>query len=420
MVGFFLLALILTSSEFVTSNIDVEGSENLKLIAANKSIQSHAEFLPSTNSITHSATSTTPSAKITTSHTTGNTTQHTHSMTTTPPANTTTSHTTGSTTQHANQTTYSPISNTTTNHTTGNTTQHIHSMTTTPPANTTSHTTGSTMQHANQTTHSPISNVTTNHTTGNTTQHTHSTATPANTTGNTTQHANQTTHSTVTSTPIYNTTNTTILITTETVGPTLSPKPSPPPVLNYSVTLLNSSTNCIQASMGLELVVQNSDKKMNYFNIEHYGTQSTGTCGEDKSNLNIIFNTGSIKFTFEKNKDSYYISEIEALFKAPSQGIVYHGKKPNQQLFKTQLGLSFKCASKQTVTLADNFQLWTVNTQLQAFNIKDNKFGQASECSDDHNTVAVAVGVTVVIVIILTLIIYGIYLKRKSDGYQRI
>ncbi|XP_030072497.1 lysosome-associated membrane glycoprotein 3 isoform X1 [Microcaecilia unicolor] len=210
------------------------------------------------------------------------------------------------------------------------------------------------------------------------------------------------------------------MTTRETVGPTLSPVPSPPPVLNYSVTQPNSSTNCIQASMGLELIVLNSDEKERYFNIERYGTTSTGTCGEDKSNLNITFNKGFISITFKKSEDSYYISEIEAVLKVSPQGMLYNGNITNQQLFKTSLGYSFKCASKQTVMLAHNFQFRTVYTQLQAFSINNNKFGKVSQCSADHNIVPVAVGVMVVILIVLGLIIYGIYLKCKSDGYQRI
>ncbi|XP_030072498.1 lysosome-associated membrane glycoprotein 3 isoform X2 [Microcaecilia unicolor] len=170
------------------------------------------------------------------------------------------------------------------------------------------------------------------------------------------------------------------MTTRETVGPTLSPVPSPPPVLNYSVTQPNSSTNCIQASMGLELIVLNSDE----------------------------------------SEDSYYISEIEAVLKVSPQGMLYNGNITNQQLFKTSLGYSFKCASKQTVMLAHNFQFRTVYTQLQAFSINNNKFGKVSQCSADHNIVPVAVGVMVVILIVLGLIIYGIYLKCKSDGYQRI
>nr|XP_033814353.1 lysosome-associated membrane glycoprotein 3 isoform X2 [Geotrypetes seraphini] len=434
--GFAALELILAFSAFVTCNFNTEAREKLE------SIQNSAEFLPSTN---HTTLSTMTEMTVTTIYTTSNFIHHTHSIkppstavitigntthhnpsivTTTPTANTTHSHVTGNTTQHnLSIATTTLTANTTHSHITGNTTQHNLSIaTTTPTANTTrSHVTGNTTQHnLSIATTTPTANTTLSHVTGNTTQHNLSIATTtptANTThshitGNTTPHN----HSIVTTTPAA---NITVLTTRETVGPTLSPIPSPPPVLNYSVKWPNSSAICIQASMGLELIVLSSNKEQ-YFNIERDGTTSTGTCGEDKSNLNITFNKGFIGITFEKSEDSYYISEIEALLKLSPQGVLYYGKKTNQQLFKTWLGYSFKCASKQTVMLADSLQFRTIKTQLQAFSINDNKFGKVSECLADHNTVAIAVGLTVVILIVLSLIIYGIYIKRKSDGYQRI
>lgn len=48
----------------------------------------------------------------------------------------------------------------------------------------------------------------------------------------------------------------------------------------------------------------------------------------------------------------------------------------SKQLFTATVGNSFKCLSKQMVNLADNFQLLTVNTQLQAFAIVGNQFGK--------------------------------------------
>nr|XP_025034977.1 lysosome-associated membrane glycoprotein 3 isoform X2 [Pelodiscus sinensis]XP_025034978.1 lysosome-associated membrane glycoprotein 3 isoform X2 [Pelodiscus sinensis]XP_025034979.1 lysosome-associated membrane glycoprotein 3 isoform X2 [Pelodiscus sinensis] len=286
----------------------------------------------------------------------------------------------------------------------------------------------------NHTTHSSVANTTASmKTTSKPTSPTNRTTTLAETTilttkkttvKTTTQPTNHTTHITAkttgrrtNTTTVHPGTPTTTPSTTATMGPTLAPDSSPA-TGTYNVS--SGNVTCIKASMGLKLIVQNSKmKEKGYFNINPSTTQTSGSCGNLQSNLNITFNGGFISFTFVKKVTIYYISKVEASLTVPSAG-TWHNVT-SKQLFTARMGHSFKCLSQQMVNLADNFQLLTVNTQLQAFAIDGNQFGKVEECSADFNIIFPAVAIFVVVIAgILALILYQVHLKRKSSAYQRI
>ncbi|XP_075426811.1 lysosome-associated membrane glycoprotein 3 isoform X2 [Ascaphus truei] len=307
-------------------------------------------------------------------------TTNTTTTTASTPANTTTAHTTNTTT-----TTASTPANTTTAHTTANTT--------------TAHTT------ANTTTAHTTANTTTAHTTANTTTaHTTANTTTAHTTANTTTAHTTTAHTTNTTTPFI---------------PTLPPKPSPPTTGNYSVKTGNNT--CIKALMGLELELDFSAQDHRYFNVEPNSSRTavTGTCGANKANLNLTFPEGSINFMFVKEEHIYYISEVSVRYKL-SPSIIWYGNASNQKLFKTDNRYAVTCKHAPAIKLSSSMSLVMTDVKLQAFGINNNTFGKESTCSADYNVIAPAIAVTVVVVIILGLIMYAVYLKIKSSGYQRI
>uniref|UniRef100_A0A670ZQY8 Lysosomal associated membrane protein 3 n=1 Tax=Pseudonaja textilis TaxID=8673 RepID=A0A670ZQY8_PSETE len=154
---------------------------------------------------------------------------------------------------------------------------------------------------------------------------------------------------------------------TNPTGPTLAPQPSPAVTGTYSV--FNGTADCIKALIGLTMIVTNTKTgDLEYFNIDPNATRTAGYCGYSQSMLNISFEGGFVHFIFTKKEKIYYISMIEASLTILSQGFMYNGIK-NDQLFSTAVGNSFKCFSKQTVALANNFQLQATNSQLQAFDI---------------------------------------------------
>ncbi|CAM4715647.1 lysosome-associated membrane glycoprotein 3 isoform X1 [Lepidochelys kempii] len=319
---------------------------------------------------------------------------------------------------------------------TNETTTHVRVTTTGQTSNkTTIQRTEKTILPTNQTTHSRVATTAAaKKTTAKPTSPTNQTTTLAVTTTattkktavkTTTQPTKQTTHTAAKTTARTNMTTihpgnqTTRPATTATVEPTLAPNTSSPTTGAYNVS--NGSVNCIKASMGLELIVQNSKtQKKGYFNIDPSITQTSGSCGNRQSNLNLTFNGGFISFTFVKKDRIYYISTVEASLKIHSVGSWHN--VTSKQLFTATMGNSFKCLSKQMVNLADNFQLLTVNTQLQAFAIVGNQFGKEEECSLDRNrrTIPIALGLSILGLFVIVLA-FGLISRRKPNrGYERI
>ncbi|XP_006869900.1 PREDICTED: lysosome-associated membrane glycoprotein 3 [Chrysochloris asiatica] len=248
----------------------------------------------------------------------------------------------------------------------------------------------------------------------------------------TTQSSNQTTLSTTpcnstisqtpgTTTATHNATQT--APPTPTVpGPTLVPQPSPAKTGIYQV--LNGSRLCIKAELGIELIVQDKESVFTpqkyFFNINPNVTRASGNCGSRKSNLLLNFQGGFVNFTFTKDENSYYISEVGAYLSVSNPERIYQGVHSAMVWFETMIGHSFKCVSEQSIKLSTYLQLKTMNVQLQAFNFEIDNFGNVDECSSDYTIVLPVIGAIVLGLCALGLIVYGIRLRRTSSGYQRI
>ncbi|XP_026561487.1 lysosome-associated membrane glycoprotein 3 [Pseudonaja textilis] len=207
---------------------------------------------------------------------------------------------------------------------------------------------------------------------------------------------------------------------TNPTGPTLAPQPSPAVTGTYSV--FNGTADCIKALIGLTMIVTNTKTgDLEYFNIDPNATRTAGYCGYSQSMLNISFEGGFVHFIFTKKEKIYYISMIEASLTILSQGFMYNGIK-NDQLFSTAVGNSFKCFSKQTVALANNFQLQATNSQLQAFDIVNNQFGKEEECTLDRNKklIPATIGLSLSGLIIIILFTCVLYRRKAHSGYSRI
>ncbi|XP_074154405.1 lysosome-associated membrane glycoprotein 3 isoform X2 [Sminthopsis crassicaudata] len=208
--------------------------------------------------------------------------------------------------------------------------------------------------------------------------------------------------------------------TKTTVRPTLAPQPSAPQTGNYLV--YNGSRACLRAEMGVQLLIQ--DKKtyftsQMYFNLDPNGTQASGHCGPQRSNLLLTFPGGFVNLTFAKVKQSYHLETVEASLTVSSMNN-YSGLKDGLTMFETKAGYSFKCVSEQSVNLSSSLQLHTTDVHLQAFDFDGEHFGNVNECTSDY---AIMVPVIVLIVIplcIVILVFCGIRLRKKSMGYQRI
>ncbi|XP_075720169.1 lysosome-associated membrane glycoprotein 3 [Rhinoderma darwinii] len=294
----------------------------------------------------------------------------------------------------SNTTTHAPLN--TTIHAPSNTTIHA-------PSNTTTHAPSNTTTHAPSNTTIPAPSNTTTHAPSNTTTHAPS---------NTTTHAPS---NTTTQAPFNTTTHATTHIT-----PTLPPKPSPPKIGNYTVK--DKKGACIMAVMGLELQIDNEakeEKDRKYFNIEPNQTNANGRCSDSKSNLLLEFPEGYINFTFVKESKTYYIEEVSVQFYVASSGR-WIGTSGKLKLLPTDVGYSVKCKRTPTVKLGDKLELVLAEVKLQAFEIHNATFGKEEMCSYDRNFTAVAIAIVVIVIIVLAIVLYFIWHKRRSSGYQRI
>ncbi|KAJ6644762.1 hypothetical protein lerEdw1_013575 [Lerista edwardsae] len=246
------------------------------------------------------------------------------------------------------------------------------------------------------------------------------------------------------------------------VGPTLAPKPSPAAVGAYSVS--NGTAECIKAQIGLTMIVKNSQtQNPEYLNVDPNVTHTTGVCGNGQASITILFQGGFIRFHFIKNGERYFVGVIEASLTVSSESTPYSGIK-TEQLFSTPVGSCFKCLTKQTVDMASNFQLWMVNSQLQAFDIVGNQFGKGkslgnlwanaqgcltecrcasgnsslflcnalvsnilhliaeNECALDRNKrmIPIAVGLSLAGLLLIAFVTWAIYRRKPHSGYDRI
>ncbi|XP_012888497.1 PREDICTED: lysosome-associated membrane glycoprotein 3 [Dipodomys ordii] len=227
------------------------------------------------------------------------------------------------------------------------------------------------------------------------------------------------THGPGTPTPTHNATQTAAPSPTV-PRPTLAPQPSLVKTGTYQV--LNGSKLCIKAEMGIVLIVHEKElvfSPQKYFNIDPNVTQISGKCESQKSKLVLNFPGGSVNFTFTKEENSYYISEVGAYLTVSNPEETYQGTK-RAVIFETAVGHSFKCVSEQSLQLSTQLQLKTMNLQLQAFDFEGDGFGNVNECSSDYTVVLPVIGAILVALCIVGLGVYIIRLKRQLSGYQRI
>ncbi|CAM4516327.1 unnamed protein product [Leuciscus chuanchicus] len=320
---------------------------------------------------------TTPKPTTTTPHpntTTPKPTTTTPKPTTTTPKPTTTTPHPNTTTPHPNTTT--PHPNTTTPH--PNTTT-PHPNTTTPHPNTTTHQPPTTTHNPNATTHNPNA---------------------------TTHNPNATTHNPNTTTA-------------------LPPAPTPPTNMtkgSYNVTDEKGNI-CILAD--LEIGIRVITKEVNgTFIVQPSKTTTNGQCVGNTGDITLHFGEGdiSLKFKNDETKKKVYVEYMEYnlnyAFKRGAM-INYSGKNKSLELFSADPGHSYSC-SAETVYMGDGVSLVLTNYRLQAFNIKNKKFGTTDLCKADKPDyrVPIAVGIILIILIVIVVIAYLISRKRRSNGYQ--
>ncbi|XP_067255773.1 macrosialin [Chanodichthys erythropterus] len=293
-----------------------------------------------------------------------------------------------------------------------------------PTPNTTTQAPNTTTQAPNTTTLAPNTTTQAPNTTtlapNTTTQAPNTTTLAPNTTtlapNTTTQAPNTTTHAPNTTTHAPNTT---------TQAPTPPPSPTPPTKLtvgNYNVTD-GKGNICILAKLEIGIRVNTSEVN-DTFIVQPNMTTPSGKCETNTASITLTFKEGSLtlKFNNSETAKKVYVDDVEySLTYAFKKGDLktYSGKNKSLELFAAAQGDSYSCTA-ETVYMGNGVSLDLSNYRLQAFNIKNDKFGAPDLCKADKPDyrVPIAVGIILIILIVIVVIAYLISRKRRTDGYQ--
>ncbi|KAL9845119.1 lysosome-associated membrane glycoprotein 3 [Geothlypis trichas] len=205
-----------------------------------------------------------------------------------------------------------------------------------------------------------------------------------------------------------------------TARPSPTPEPSAIPTGTYTVS--DGNGTCVKAVMGLQLMARNTQQEqMEYVTVNPNMTKISGSCGMVQSELNLTFSGGFVNITFVKQATSYSVTKIESRIQLSSEGMLYYAAL-NEKLFTTKLGNSFKCASRQTFPLENNFQILFVHMQLQAFDIVGDQFGKEEECFLDRNgkVAPIAVCLSILGLFVIVFATFLISRRKPQRGYERI
>ncbi|XP_075056143.1 lysosome-associated membrane glycoprotein 1 [Mixophyes fleayi] len=214
-----------------------------------------------------------------------------------------------------------------------------------------------------------------------------------------------------------------------TATPTTAPiTPKTPDMGDYSVNT-SSGAACILAKMGLQLnvtYIKKDDKEVSYeFNIDPKHVAVNGTCSNSSAVLILSSDIVYLLFNFTLNAtaSTFYLGQVFVNATVPdSKEPRFIVDSDKLSYLKTTTHKSYKCKSKQTLEIARNFSIDTYNLQIQAFDIDENKFGPAVECSEDQNgmLVPIVVGACLAGLVLIVLVAYLIGRKRSHAGYQTI
>ncbi|TRY97967.1 hypothetical protein DNTS_000296 [Danionella cerebrum] len=228
--------------------------------------------------------------------------------------------------------------------------------------------------------------------------------TPQNSTNYTTE-VPTTTHSNVTSVP--------------TPPPTTPPVPKPA-VGNYSIKS-NTMADCLLANMGLQFIFKVGDNANQTVNLDPTATAVNGTCGSGGSDSSLLLTTKDITvlFVFTNASKKFHLHTLSFTIDLGNGNIFYQSNN-NMSLWEASVGSSYMCKKEQSYVITDNFTLNTFELQVQPFDIKNNMFSTAHECSMDDASllIPIIVGAALAGLILIVVIAYVIGRRRTYVGYQ--
>ncbi|KAI4892879.1 hypothetical protein NFI96_012625 [Prochilodus magdalenae] len=274
----------------------------------------------------------------------------------------------------------------------------------------------------NGTTEAPTTHSTNATTLAPTTHHTNgTTGAPTTHSANATTAAPTTTHANVTTAPANATTaiptNTTASVHTTPVPTT--PTPSPNPQVGDYVLKAGSSV-CLKAKMGLQFRFK-AEASFKTVNLDPNVTVANGSCGSNGADsvLTLMSDKITAQFVFSNKTNKFLLSGLNITLDY-GNGSIFNSANTNLSLWEASLGSSYMCRKEQTYNVTGTLILNTFELQVQPFEVTDNKFSTAHECSMDDTSllIPIIVGAALAGLILIVVIAYMIGRRKTYVGYQ--
>ncbi|XP_072837508.2 lysosome-associated membrane glycoprotein 2 isoform X3 [Pogona vitticeps] len=214
--------------------------------------------------------------------------------------------------------------------------------------------------------------------------------------------------------------------TTSTVPTTpLPPLPTLLPVEvpatgNYS--LMNGSTACLLANLGLQLNISQQVPLIINFNPK--STVASGSCGSTTSVLTLKDGSCTVDFLFavkDTSSDRFSLKEVNITVVQPKNGTLSAANR-SLDYWETTLGNSYMCRKEETLVVTSGYRMNVFDLKIQPFDVQDNEYATAEECSSSDLLIVIpiVVGVLVGLLIIVLFVCYMIGRRKSQSGYQSV
>ncbi|XP_058526710.1 lysosome-associated membrane glycoprotein 1 [Ochotona princeps] len=214
-----------------------------------------------------------------------------------------------------------------------------------------------------------------------------------------------------------------------TSSPSPPPRPESPSVSRYNVS--NNNETCLLASMGLQLnvtyVLRDNTTVTRVFNINPNKTTFSGLCEAQLVTLELHSSERNtvltLQFGTNASASQYFLQGVKLNTVLPdAREPAFAATNNSLRALQATLGNSYKCNSEERVRVTPAFSLSIFRVWVQAFRVKDDKFGSVEECPLDQDSmlIPIAVGGALAGLVLIVLIAYLIGRKRSHAGYQTI
>nr|XP_049588323.1 lysosome-associated membrane glycoprotein 2 [Syngnathus scovelli] len=183
---------------------------------------------------------------------------------------------------------------------------------------------------------------------------------------------------------------------------------------------------CIKATLGAQFIII-IKKKSWFYNLDPLKVTVRGSCHRESAVLSLSLpdNAASLQFTFRKEKNQVYVSNLTASVSPQPVCLgcankMYSGLVSRDKLFAEPNNQSFWCKSPTVLLISSEMSIKLVPLHMQAFGVPSGQYGQANECLADYNkrTIPVILGAVAIGLLLIILVIFLMMKENRTRGYE--